>query len=65
MRLRGAAAAPLLALLLLAGASGALAGDKKYFSFTVESRDADNVATRRGLLRNATLPLHGAVMDFG
>lgn len=40
------------------------ASGKQFYQFRVESRDQEP-STRRGLLRNATLPLHGAVKDYG
>lgn len=53
------------ALWLLLVCAASAAGEPTFFSFRVESRDAGGIAQRRGLLRNATLPLHGAVKDFG
>ena len=49
----------LVALCLLAGAGASQAG----FVLPLLRRDGGLLA--RGLLRNATLPLHGAVKDYG
>lgn len=68
--MRGArAAAWAVALLLLCGAAGEAAGAarKRSFGFRVQSRDPQPGAPafRRSLLRNVTMPLHGAVKDYG
>ena len=65
-----AAAAAALALLLLAAVTAAEVpqpggGRKRSFGFRVQSRDGAAHTFRRSLLRNATIPLHGAVKDYG
>ncbi|KAL4450641.1 hypothetical protein ABPG77_000997 [Micractinium sp. CCAP 211/92] len=64
-----AGAGLLLALLLAAGAPAAAAptAEKRSFGFRVRSHDRDlqEPKFRRSLLRNTTLPLHGAVKDYG
>ncbi|KAL4433645.1 hypothetical protein ABPG75_000086 [Micractinium tetrahymenae] len=66
---RAAGAALLLALLLAAGAPAAAASPakKRSFGFRVHSRDRQlqGPSFRRSLLRNTTMPLHGAVKDYG
>lgn len=69
-RALGAAGAGLVLFLLLAtGAPAAAApgGKKRSFGFRVRSRDRDlqEPKFRRSLLRNTTMPLHGAVKDYG
>ena len=61
----GAAVAAFLLLLCLYGSEGA--AGKRAFGFRVESRDraVGHPSFRRSLLRNSTLPLHGAVKDYG
>lgn len=57
----------LLPLLLLCGVvcgEAARASRRRSFGFRVQSRDFQPTF-RRSLLRNATMPLHGAVKDFG
>lgn len=65
-----------LGLLLLCGglctpAAGVAPPRRRSFGFRVQSRDAAAAGPgaaptfRRSLLRNATMPLHGAVKDFG
>ncbi len=59
-----------LALLALLGSSlqpvHAAVVSKRSYGFRVQSRDREFQHTfRRALLRNATMPLHGAVKDYG
>lgn len=66
----GAAGASLmLSLLLAAGAPAAAAATtkKRSFGLRVHSHDRDlqGPTFRRSLLRNTTMPLHGAVKDYG
>ena len=61
----GAVVAAFLLLCCLAGSEAATG--KRSFGFRVESRDraTGHPSFRRSLLRNSTLPLHGAVKDYG
>ncbi len=51
----------LLGLLLLSGVGRSVQQD----SLVLPLRRRDGGIIARGLLRNATLPLHGAVKDYG
>ena len=61
---RGMWAASLVLLLLHSAGGGQAAGGKRSFGFRVQSRNA-LPTFRRSLLRNTTMPLHGAVKDYG
>lgn len=65
-----AAVAVLLAVLLAAAVqcvgSAEAAASKRSYGFRVQSRDLQPHTTfRRSLLRNSSMPLHGAVKDYG
>jgi hypothetical protein len=58
----------LLGALLLLACAPLAHGGKRSFTLRVQSRGMDGAAGapgRRRLLRNSTLPLHGAVKDYG
>lgn len=55
----------LAALLACCGAQGGGATGRRYFGLRIQSRDEQQPTFRRSLLRNTTMPLHGAVKDFG
>ena len=53
-------------MLLLATAHYAVAGKRSYtLPLHAHKLDSPEVGVRRKLLRNTTLPLHGAVKDYG
>lgn len=62
-----AAPRALATLLALLACLGLASGGKQHFTLRVESRDADwgRPGLRRALMRNITMPLHGAVKKFG
>ena len=57
----------LLGFVLLLALAEAVQGQKRSFTLTLHAKnvDYDNPGARRKLLRNTTLPLHGAVKDYG
>jgi hypothetical protein len=56
----------LVGLVLLALAHAALGATRSYtLPLHAKNLDSPGPGSRRRLLRNATLPLHGAVKDYG